>query len=45
VAKVHQEGEVLEEKYDEEGTFVLARIPRHALADLETFVASQPLGS
>jgi GTPase len=45
VAKVHQEGEVLEETYDEEGTFVLARIPRHALADLETFVASQPLGS
>jgi GTPase len=44
VAKVHQEGEVLEETYDEEGTFVVARIPRQELADLEEFVASQSLG-
>ena len=40
VARVHEDGEVLRETYDENGTHMVARIARHSLADLQQFVAS-----
>ncbi|HJR44706.1 MAG TPA: GTPase HflX [Actinomycetota bacterium] len=42
VARVHEDGEVLSETYDERGTHMVARIARHSLADLQQFVGSEP---
>ncbi|MBW3594269.1 MAG: GTPase HflX [Actinobacteria bacterium] len=39
-ARVHQVGEVVEESYTEEGTRLLARIPRHRLSDFEPYLTS-----
>ena len=41
VARVHEEGEVIEETYAAEGTRLVARIPREALGDLASFLAAQ----
>ena len=38
-ARVHELGEVLEETYTEEGTRLLARIPRQRLSDFEPYLA------
>ncbi len=40
VARVHDEGEVVEETYSEEGTHLVARVRRESLADLGGFIAS-----
>ncbi len=40
VARVHQDGDVLEETYDESGTHMVARIARHSLTDLQEYVSS-----
>ncbi|MGH2747069.1 MAG: GTPase HflX [Actinomycetota bacterium] len=39
VARVHDEGEVLEETYDEAGTHLVARVPREALEYLGPFLS------
>ena len=39
VARVHREGEVLEESYSEEGTHLVARLQREALDDLGPYLA------
>ena len=39
VARVHREGEVLEESYSEEGTHLVARLQREALEDLGPYLA------
>jgi GTP-binding protein HflX len=39
VARVHREGEVLEESYSEEGTLLVARLQREALEDLGPYLA------
>ena len=38
-ARVHDVGEVLEETYTEEGTKLVARIPRQRLSDFESYLA------
>ena len=38
-ARVHEVGEVVEESYTEEGTRLLARIPRQRLSDFEPYLA------
>ncbi|MDP9066803.1 MAG: GTPase HflX [Actinomycetota bacterium] len=43
VARVHEQGEVLDESYDGEGTHMVARISRQSLADLQGFVSSEPV--
>ncbi|MGH2693458.1 MAG: GTPase HflX [Actinomycetota bacterium] len=40
VARVHDEGEVVEESYAESGTRLVARVPREWLADLRDFLVS-----
>ncbi|HWC13366.1 MAG TPA: GTPase HflX [Actinomycetota bacterium] len=40
VSRVHEQGDVLEETYGENGTHVVARLPREALDELSRFVAS-----
>lgn len=42
VAKVHGEGDVLKETYAEEGTSLIARVPRETLTELEPFLRSSP---
>ena len=37
-ARVHELGEVIEETYDEEGTTLVARIPRHRMVDFEPYL-------
>jgi GTP-binding protein HflX len=44
VARVHEEGEVLDEIYSENGTRLIARLPREALGDLQEFMTSPPEG-
>jgi GTP-binding protein HflX len=41
-ARVHQDGEVLQETYDAGGTQMVARIPRQLLADFQAYVSSGP---
>lgn len=42
VAKVHGEGDVLKETYAEEGTSLIARVPRETLTELGPFLRSSP---
>jgi GTP-binding protein HflX len=42
VARVHDQGEVLEETYAESGTRLVARIPRVYLAELRDYLAASP---
>jgi GTP-binding protein HflX len=44
VSRVHEEGEVMEEDYTENGTKVIVRLPREALGDLQAFMTSPPEG-
>jgi GTP-binding protein HflX len=44
VARVHEEGEVLDEIYSEDGTRLIARLPRESLGDLQAFMTSPPEG-
>ncbi len=44
VASVHDRGEVLEEAYRPEGTHIVARVPREALADLDGYLAASDAG-
>jgi GTP-binding protein HflX len=39
VSKVHEQGDVLEETYGENGTHIVARLPRESLDELAPFVA------
>ena len=41
VARVHEDGEVLEETYDPDGTHLLARIPRQILTEFEAYVGAE----
>jgi GTP-binding protein HflX len=38
VARIHEEGDVLEEAYDEKGTHIVARIPRESLEELDRYL-------
>ena len=40
-ARVHDVGEVIEESYTEEGTKLVARIPRQRMADFEPYLVAQ----
>jgi GTP-binding protein HflX len=42
VARIHDEGEVIEESYSSEGTRLVARVNRELLPDLETFLSPVP---
>ena len=39
-ARVHQEGDVLKETYDSDGTHMVARIPRQSLAEFQAYVSA-----
>jgi len=42
VARIHEDGEVLKETYDTAGTHMVARIPRHSLAEFQDYVGGEP---
>jgi GTPase len=42
VARAHQDGEVLEETYTDEGTHLVARLRRESLGDFTEFLAETP---
>ena len=41
VARAHEEGDVLEESYTENGTHMIARIRREALRDFGAFLVTE----
>lgn len=41
VARIHEDGEVLEETYDTEGTHLVARIPRQIMAELQGYAGAE----
>lgn len=42
VARVHDQGEVIEETYTDQGTHLVARVGREALAELEAYLTASP---